>query len=498
MLFWVPPPEPMIHDEFGHLLVGDTLASGRLANPPHPMARHLETLYVLQEPAYASIYPIGQGLALAAGKALVGTPWAGVLLGVGLMSGAITWMLLARLPAGWAAVGGLIAASSYGLHYDWINTYWGGALCAFAGALFFGALCRLRTAPSALMGWIAGAAWSLIWLIRPFESILLFLFGWACLAYLVKRDLRAWRRWAATAVLLLLGQATGGVVTALHNKQVTGTYTTLPYRLSQQFYGVPQTLLGQAPVPPPPARFAEARRMYEWQRNAKEVSSRKLLLRFRHIITVTLKFFAGPWFLAPLVMTLFLAGDRTVLVAIGLMSCAVLAALLYPFFFPHYIAAYACVAVFLVTRGLMALADLKYQGRPVGQFAAALLIASGIAAGVPVTRQESVVLLADKLPGEGLRAGVEKNLYRKGGQHLVLVRYEPGHSFHDEWVYNAADVDRAAIVWCRSIDPAADAEAVRYFSGRQVWLASVGKDSAKLSPYGSDHAAQAELAKPPR
>lgn len=498
MLFWAPPPEPMIHDEFGHLLVGDTLAAGRLANPPHPMARHLETLYVLQQPAYASIYPIGQGLALAAGKALVGTPWAGVLLGVGLMSGAITWMLLGLLPAAWAAVGGLIAASAYGLHYDWINTFWGGALCAFAGALFFGALCRLRTAPSALMGGIAGAAWSLIWLIRPFESIPLFLFGWACLAYLAKRDPRAWRRWLATAVLLLLGQAAGGAVTALHNKQVTGSYTTLPYHLSRKFYGVPQSLLGQAPVPPPPARFAEAQRMYEWQRNAKEVSSRKMLLRFRHILSVTLKFFAGPWFLAPLAITLFLAGDRTVLIAIGLMSCAVLAALLYPFFFPHYIAAYAGVAVFLVTRGLMALAEWKHQGKPLGRYAAALLIAGGIATGTPVTRPESVVLLEDKLPGEGLRASVEENLLRKGGQHLVLVRYEPGHSFHDEWVYNAADVDRATIVWCRSIDPAADAEAVRYFSGRQVWLASVGKNSVRLSPYGSGGESHAVLARPAR
>lgn len=498
MLFWVPPPEPQVHDEFGHLLVGDTLAAGRLANPPHPMARHLETLYVLQQPSYASIYPIGQGLALAAGQVLAGHPWVGILLSVGLMSGAITWMLLGCLPAAWAAVGGLIAAAAYGLHYDWINSFWGGALCACAGALFFGALCRLRTTPSAVMGGVAGAAWSLVWLIRPFESILLFLFGWVCLALLAKRSLRERRRWLAAAVLLLLGQMAGGAVTALHNRQVTGSYTTLPYRLSQQLYGVPQTLLFQAAAPPPPARFAEARQMYEWQRYAKEVSSRELHFRILHVVYVSLKFFAGAWFLAPLAIAFSLSGDRTVLMAIGLMSCAVLAALLYPFFFPHYIAAYACVAVFLVTRGLMALADWKYQGKPVGQFAAALLIVGGIAAGVPVTRSESAVGLDRTTPGAGLRASVEKSLAIQGGRHLVLVRYEPGHSFHDEWVYNAADVDRAAIVWCRSIDPAADAEAVRYFGGRQVWLASVAKDSAKLSLYHSDHAAHAVLAQPRR
>ena len=68
LLPWRPVPEPKIHDEYGHLLVADTLTSGHLANPPHPLWRHLDTIYVLQHPTYASIYPIGQGAILAAGK----------------------------------------------------------------------------------------------------------------------------------------------------------------------------------------------------------------------------------------------------------------------------------------------------------------------------------------------------------------------------------------------------------------------------------------------
>src|SRR5271170_2450170 len=174
-----PVPSPNIYDEFAHLLVADTLRHFRLENPVHPLHRFFETFFTLQEPSYSSIYPLGPGLALALGRAIFGTPWAGVLLGTGAFCSLCYWMLRAWTTPVWALIGGVLAVIEFGPLSEWTNTYWGGSVAACAGCLVFGALPRLRSGaglrPANRNAILLGAGLGLHLLTRPYESIFLLL-----------------------------------------------------------------------------------------------------------------------------------------------------------------------------------------------------------------------------------------------------------------------------------------------------------------------------------
>ena len=80
------------------------------------------------------------------------------------------------------------------------------------------------------------------------------------------------------------------------------------------------------------------------------------------------------------------------------------------------------------------------------------------------------------------RSEIEESLMSSGPRALVIVHYDPDHVPADEWVYNAADIDRARVVWARDMGIERNRELAQYFKDRKVWILHVGRSSTQLVP----------------
>jgi hypothetical protein len=468
-----PAPVPDIYDEFSHLLVADTLRHFRLANPAHPFHRFFETFFVLQEPTYSSIYPVGQGAALALGWMIFGTPWAGVAIPVAALCALCYWMLRGWTTPGWALAGGLLAVMEFGPLNQWMNSYWGGALPAAAGCLVFGALPRLRRGGGLRDAALLGAGLAIHLLTRPYESVFLVL---CVIPYL----LPAWRSVTkpllATALVVL--PAIG--LTLLQNKQVTGSWTTLPYALSQYQYGVPAALTFQANPAPHRELTREQELDYKMQlsfRGERGETLGSYLLRLAYRIRYYRFFFMPPLYLALPFFFVALREPRFIWV----MVCPLIVALgvnFFPAFQYHYMAGVTCLFVLVSVIGLQQLSRFS-------ALAARIILLLCIAQfaleyGLHVFSNDSWSLA---LRNPERRVFIGNQLARAPGKQLVFVRYWPRHIFQEEWVYNAAEIDGARVVWARDLGAAEDEKLRRYYPDRTVWLLEPDARPPRLTAY---------------
>ncbi|MGO4879312.1 MAG: hypothetical protein ACLP59_00645 [Bryobacteraceae bacterium] len=460
LLPWHPVPVPVIYDEFSHLLVADTLRHFRLAIPAHPFHPFFETFFVLQEPTYSSIYPAGQGLMLALGWTIFGTPWAGVALVTAAMCALIYWMLRAWTTPGWALAGGALAVMEFGPLNQWMNSYWGGSLPAAAGCLVFGALPRLRRSGRWRDGALLGVGLAIHLLTRPYESVFLVLCAGVYLLPALRR---------LTKLLLIAALATLPAIglTLLQNKQVTGSWTMLPYALSQYQYGVPAALTFQAnPVPHNPLT-PQQELDYKMQisfRGERPETLGSYLLRLAYRIRYYRFFFMPPLYLALPFFFLALREWRYLWAVVCPMIFA-LGVNFFPAFQYHYMAGVVCFFVLIAVTGLRELARLNALAARVivllcfAQFA--------LEYGLHASSADPWSLA---LVNPARRVFIDKQLAQAPGKQLVFVRYWPQHIFQDEWVYNAADIDGSRVVWARDLGAEEDQKLIRYYPDRTVWL----------------------------
>ncbi len=464
-----PVPTPRVADDFSYLLLGDTLAHFRLANAMHPMHRFFEAVFVLQNPSYSSIYPLGQGIALAFGELIFHQPWAGVVISVGALAALCYWMLRAWVPPAWALLGGLLAALQFGPLSPWMNTYWGGAVSGIAGCLIFGALPRRGTRAAVLLG--VGLGVQL--LTRPFEFVLLLP---AVLLFRVPR-------WTLMIAALCLLPA--ACLTLLQNRQVTGKWFELPYQLSRYQYGVPATFTFQPnPVPHQPLTV-EQQVDYNAQIAVHGLAT-DTLVSYIHRLFVRIRFY-GFFFPAPLYLVvpaflLSLRERRFLLVAVALLILW-LGDTFYPYFYPHYIAVATCIFVLISVEGLRQLNRLRIGGELTTLLLTLCLgyfvFWYGVYATGAAISDEGTWNEMNTGDPEG-RIAINETLQKAAGRQLVLVHFSPQHGAH-EWIHNSADIDGSHVVWAIDLGDSDNAALRRYYPDRHAWLLDADTRPPKLS-----------------
>lgn len=492
-----PVPDPFVQDDFSFLLAGDTFASGHLTNPTPPLWTHFESFHIDMKPTYMSMYFPAQGMVLAAGK-LMGNPWFGVLISVASMCAAITWMLQAWLPSGWALFGGGLAIVRLSLFSYWVDTYsGGGAIAAIGGALVFGALPRFLKKSRMRDGILMASGAVILLYSRPYEGFIVCLPVAASLVWWIAKKKHPpfrvlLRILAVPAVLLIAAFAFLGY----YDQQVFGNPLTLPYTVNRATYASAEHFLWQAPRPIPVYRhkiMSEFYTDFELQSFLKQKTLPGFVSGCALKIATFTYFFIGISLLPFLFMLPCALCDRRIrlLTITGALLAAAL--LCETWFIPHYAAPFTAA---LYVTFLQCMRHLRVW-RPSGQPSGLMLVRV-----IPVLclllvglRLYAAPLKLDlgqwpemrwygPQPDGRPRAGVLAALKSYPGQQLAIVRYTPDHGHIDDWVYNAPDIEKSKVIWARDMGTAKNVELLQYFRNRKVWLVEPDFNPPRVSPYG--------------
>jgi hypothetical protein len=481
----LPLPDPSIHDEFSYLLGAQTLLAGRLTNPTPAMWEHFESFHINMRPTYQSMYSPGQAICLAAGKLLLGHPWFGAWLSMGLACAAICWMLQGWMPPQWALLGGLFYVLRFATFSASVNSYMAAPLPALGGALVLGALPRLRNKCGFALSLVLGCGVALLAYTRAYEGLVVSLPAGCLLVWWMLRKRVALRTIVPAACVVVVAL----VALGYYNWRGTGNPLDMPYQNNWRQYHITRMFLWQEKNPIPHYRHAGMRKMYcYWELppylvartpgGLKEVLHEKLDTYYMG--------WCWPWLLLAIPAAWIMMRSRRVrLLPITLLLLLVALLLIGWRPQPYYATPGAAVVVGVWLYGLRVLRTWKLRGHAVG---AAMAISIVLVLGSWMLVRLGQTLLnpyAQDLGPYGMmnRPRLMAELNRTPDRHLIIVSVPPWHSYGIDWIYNEPDVDRSKVVWARDMGWARNQELAHYYADRRLWILYPDAALVRLYPY---------------
>jgi len=444
-----------------------------------------------------SMYPPAQGLFLALGKKLAGNAFVGVWLSAGLMCAGICWALQGWLPPRWALLGGLIVAFRFGILSYFANSYWGGAPAALGGALVIGALPRLKRCHRVRDSILMGLGFALLANSRPYEGAVLGLTITIALAAWALSKKAPDNRIVFRRVALPLGIVLGLTAScmAYYNARVFGHPLTLPYQLNRATYAVAPVFPWQPLTAPPHYNHEVMRKFFLGWEVEEYRSAWTLPGRIEQTMLKAVRFwecYIGPALTIPYLLLPLICLDPKFRLLCLAGAVLILTLEVGVFFAPHYAAPGAALLFVLLVQGMRRLQVCRWKGKRTGLFLTRSILPVCVIVLIVVACAPKQ-FAAQRLdfgqyyfiPNWTPRDLVERRLNDAGGSHLVIVRYGTNHNplQDEEWVYNAADIDHAKIVWARDMGEEQNKTLIRYFADRHVWLAEPDSDPPRVSQY---------------
>jgi hypothetical protein len=387
----------------------------------------------------------------------------------------------------------VLVALKFGIASYWINSYWGGAVAAIGGALVLGAMLRIVRRARTRDALLLGLGIAILANTRPFEGLLFCIpvAGWFLwwLAGKTKSTVtlrtRLVRVFAPLAVVLTL---TVGFI-GYYNWRLTGHAFLFPHTLNTRTYRTTGLFLWDHPKEPLEYHNQPFKDFYNrWERedyqntwrDVRKVSVEKLTR------SGSTYFWWGALLLLPALPFVFFDRKMRLPILIFLMGAAAFLVLIWSM--PHYAASLTCVIFLLLVQAIRHLRTFRLGGRLIGlALSWAIIYLLAIDDGFFVRRH-----LCDQLDwtckGDPSRTALGEKLSHTPGKHLIVVRYEKNHNFHDEWVYNGAEIDTAKVLWARELDPIQNGKLFAYFKDRRIWLVDPDIDNMKLIPYQAPQA----------